>query len=548
MGAALGAELTFLTIAEAARLIAAREISPVELTETLLQRIEFFDPQVNAFITVTSELALRQAKTAETEIAAGRYRGPLHGIPFGLKDLYNTAGILTSAHSKLCIDNIPSEDATAVAKLYHAGAVLLGKLSTHEFAQGGPATDLPWPPARNPWNLEHFTGGSSSGSGAAVAAGFVLGALGTDTGGSVRGPASLCGVVGLRPTYGLVSRNGVIPNSFTFDACGPMAWTVEDCAILLQAIAGHDLKDPVSADRAIPDYRRALTSDIRGLRIGVIRHFWEEDLPAHEDVRKAMDTALDVLANLGAKLEVIRMRPLQDYYDVRNIIQLPELLAIQHRDLMERPGDYSADFRGRGLAACLFQAVDCVEAQRERRQMLAEVMPLYEKYDVFVTAGNPGPAPRFDEYRTIGFWQRPNITTPFSITGGPALVLCNGFSQNGLPLGMQVAARPFDEENVFRVSFAYEQATSWRAKRPKLLEGASQAALSIESSCSGAPSVDEQTLEQVKILAQRAGLALTESQFKELCHAAPYALAMVNRVRRRRDRSLEPASVFRFSN
>lgn len=542
----MSSELYFLTIAEAARLVAAREISAVELTEALLRRIKVLDPQINAFITVTAELALRQARAAEAEIASGRYRGPMHGIPFGLKDIYNTAGILTSAHSKICIDNIPNEDATAVARLYQAGAVLLGKLATYEFAHGGPASDLPWPPARNPWHREHFTGGSSSGPGAAVAASFVLGALGTDTGGSIRGPASLCGVVGLKPTYGLVSRYGVIPSSFTFDACGPMTRTVEDCAILLQAIAGHDPNDPASANRPIPDYCAALNPDIRGLRIGVIRHFWEEDLPAHEEVRQAMDTALGVLSDLGAKLEVARMRPLQDYYDVSKTIALPEHMGIHHKDFMERLGDFCADYRGTSLPACLFQAVDYVEAQRERRRMLAEVKPLYEKYDVFLTAASPGPAPRLDAYRTIGYWQRPNLTSPFSVTGGPALVLCNGFSQSGLPLGMQVAGRPFDEETVLRVSYAYEQATAWHARRPALVEEALPIPVSIDSSSFGALSIDEHTLELVKMLAQRAGLTLTEPQFAQLCHAAPYALAMAQRIRRRRDRSEEPANVFRF--
>ena len=272
---------TFLTIAEAARLVAARKISPVELAQAHLKRIADLDPQLNACITVTADLALGQARQAEREIANGRYRGPLHGIPFGLKDIYDTRGILTSGHSKVCANNVPREDAAAVRKLYDAGAVLLGKLATHEFAHGGPSFDLPWPPARNPWNLEHFTGGSSSGSGAAVAAGLAPFALGSDTGGSIRGPASYCGIVGLMPTYGLVSRAGVIPNSFTFDHCGPMTLTVEDCAIVLQALAGHDPADAGSIESAVPDYRAALSPDIRGLKVGVLRHYWEEDLPAH---------------------------------------------------------------------------------------------------------------------------------------------------------------------------------------------------------------------------------------------------------------------------
>jgi aspartyl-tRNA(Asn)/glutamyl-tRNA(Gln) amidotransferase subunit A len=287
-------ELHFSTIAQAAELLRSRKISPVELAQMYLKRISELDPQLNAYITVTADLALAQAREAEQDIAKGNYLGPLHGIPFGLKDIYNTRGILTSAHSRVCADNIPAEDATTTKKLREAGAVLLGKLATHEFAHGGPSFDLPWPPARNPWHLEHFTGGSSSGSGAAVAAGLAAFALGSDTGGSIRGPSSHCGLAGLMPTYGLVSRAGVIPNSYTFDHCGPMAWTVEDCAIVLQALAGHDLADAGSVAVQIPDYRKALTNDIRGLKIGALRHYWEEDLPAHEDLRRAMDEAIEV--------------------------------------------------------------------------------------------------------------------------------------------------------------------------------------------------------------------------------------------------------------
>src|SRR5712692_2431706 len=291
----MATDLHDLSIAELARLIAARKLSPVELVEALIRRVELYDAQTRAFITRTFELARQQARRAEAEIAAGEPRGPLHGIPFGLKDIYDTAGILTSAHSRIFRDRIPSEDATTTAKLYEAGAVLLGKLSTHEMAHAGPSFDLPWPPARNPWNLVHFTGGSSSGSGAAVASGMVPVALGSDTGGSIRGPASLCGIVGLVPTFGLVSRAGVITNSYTFDHCGPLARTVEDCAVVLEALAGYDAKDAGSLKRSLPKYRDALGPDLRGLKIGVLRYHWEEDIPASEDVRKAMGAALDVL-------------------------------------------------------------------------------------------------------------------------------------------------------------------------------------------------------------------------------------------------------------
>src|SRR5881396_684582 len=266
------AELHDLSIAELGSLIAARKLSPVELVDALIQRVEQYDGQTRAFITRTFDLARRQAKEAEAEIAAGGPRGPLHGVPFALKDIYDTRGILTSAHSRVFIDRIPSRDATTTARLYGAGAVLLGKLATHEMAHAGPSFDLPWPSARNPWNPAHFTGGSSSGSGAAVAAGMVPLALGSDTGGSIRGPASLCGVVGLVPTFGLVSRAGVITNSYTFDHCGPLARTVADCAVALEALAGYDANDAGSLRRPVPRYRRALADDLRGLRIGVLRH------------------------------------------------------------------------------------------------------------------------------------------------------------------------------------------------------------------------------------------------------------------------------------
>src|SRR5215472_13066407 len=278
-------ELGFLTIAEAARRIERKELSPVELTTALIRRAEALDPQINAYLLLTAERALDQGKRAEREIMAGAYRGPMHGIPFGLKDIYATAGIRTT-----------------VSKLYAAGATLTGKLATHEFAHGGPSFDLPWPPARNPWSREHFTGGSSSGSAAAVAAGFVPAALGSDTGGSIRGPAALCGIVGLKPTYGLVSRCGVYANSFSFDHAGPMTWTVEDCAIVRQAIAGHDPNDPASATRPVPDYRAALTGDIKGLRIGIVRHLHEDDCAVSAEVLGALEEAIEVIRSLGAKL------------------------------------------------------------------------------------------------------------------------------------------------------------------------------------------------------------------------------------------------------
>jgi len=537
-------ELHFKTIAELGALLRGRDLSPVELTEAFLKRIEALDPQLNAFITITADLARAQAKSAEEEIAAGRYRGPLHGIPIGLKDIYSTKGILTSGHSKICIDNIPEADATATRKLFDAGSVLLGKLATHEFAHGGPSFDLPWPPARNPWNLEHFTGGSSSGSGCSVAAGLVAGALGTDTGGSIRTPSAFCGVTGLKPTYGRVSRAGVIPNSFSLDHCGPMAWTVEDCAILLQAIAGHDARDPGSADRPVPDYRTALTGDLRGVRIGVVRHWWEEELRIDDELRKATDTALATLGQLGARLEDVRMRSLQAYFDVKTIISLCELFSINHQDLIERPGDFGADYLGRGgLAGCLFQGADYMHAQRERRLMLEEMQPLYEKYDVLVTAG-AGPAPRLDAHRTLSFWDKLSTFSPFSVTSGPTLIVCCGFSSSGLPLGLQIGGRPFDEQGVLRVGHAYERAVQWRGRRPELAPGRARPPVKPAEIPPIPGDVPDTVLTWAKTAAAHAGLKLTDTQFAQLAGAAPHALAMSQRIRRKRDRAEEPASTF----
>lgn len=540
-------EVHFLSIAEAARLIKSRKLSPVELAQAHLDRIGRLDGQLSAFITLTSELALKQARQAEREIARRRYRGPLHGIPIGLKDIYNTKGILTSGHSRVCIDNIPERDAATVTKLYEAGAVLLGKLATHEFAHGGPSFDLPWPPARNPWNLEHFTGGSSSGSGAALAAGLVMGAMGSDTGGSIRGPASHCGIVGLMPTYGLVSRAGVIPNSYTFDHCGPMTRTVEDCALMLQALVGYDPEDAGSIPVKAANYSAGLKRGIKGLRIGVVRHYWEEDLPAHEDLRHAMEAALGVLMKLGAKVEDCRTRPMQDALDVKVIIAETEIFSIHYRELVARPGDFGRDILGRILPACLFQAADYVAASREHRRMILEGRRLYDKYDVLVTTGF-GPAPRLDAYRTANFWQRSNVFTPSNVTAGPALELCNGFSKNGLPLGMQVLGRPFDEATVLRVGHAYQQATDWHVRRPKLTPGAPQPPVSAAGNEPRPADIDTRSRALILDTAVRAGLRLNERQQAILLETAPYALAMADRIRKSRDRFEEPALVFRFPN
>jgi aspartyl-tRNA(Asn)/glutamyl-tRNA(Gln) amidotransferase subunit A len=537
-------DLHFLSISEAARLIEQRRLSPVELTRAYLDRIATYDPQLNAYLLVTADRALEAARAAEAEIAVGRHRGPMHGIPFALKDIYCTAGIRTTCHSRTRADYVPAFDATTVTKLYEAGAVLLGKLATHEFAHGGPSFDLPWPAARNPWNREHFTGGSSSGSGAAVAAGLAPGSLGSDTGGSIRNPAALCGLVGLKPTYGLVSRSGVYTNSFSYDHAGPMTWTVEDCAIMLQAISGHDVCDPASATRPVPDYRAGLSDGVKGLRIGVLRHLYEQDVPVAASLKAALEQAYDVLRGLGATIEDACIRPAADYHAVKITGAESELLAVHEPVLRARLNDFGADFLGRALGALLISGADYMQASRQRRVMIAEMAPLYDRFDVLVTAG-PGPAARLDSWRTINFWQRNSVTTPFNVTGGPALVQCIGFTDDGLPLSMQVVGRPFADAMVLRVAKAYEDATPWRQRRPVLEVGAPSLP---------APAVPEPTKaeisrmrrDEIAVMCKRRGLTVPERHFEQLCATAPYVDEMVGHLGRSWDFMDEPASVFRF--
>jgi Asp-tRNA(Asn)/Glu-tRNA(Gln) amidotransferase A subunit family amidase len=537
-------ELCFLTVAEASRLIKARKLSPVELTEAYLARIETFGPQLDAFITVTADLARKQARTAEREIARRRYRGPMHGIPMALKDIFDTRGILTSGHSRVCIDRVPLADATVTARLYEAGAILLGKTATHEFAHGGPSFDLPWPPARNPWHLEHFTGGSSSGSGAAVAAGLTACAMGSDTGGSIRGPASFCGIAGLMPSAGMVSRTGVIPNSFTFDHVGPMAWCVEDCAIVLQAIAGYDPRDGGSVKVKVPNYRTALRDGVKGLKVGVLRQVWEQDVPQSDEVRRAMDDAVALFRTLGVRCEDVRVRPTLDYNDVKVAIAETEIFSIHAKDLVARPGDFGEDFLARVLPACLFQSTDYLQASREHRRMLAEAEPLWKKYDALLSVVF-GPAPRLDAHSRLNFWRRPNANPMANILGGPALALCAAFSAHGLPIGMQLMARPFGETTVLRLGHAFEQASGTRARRPRLTPGATQPKIAVPAH-EPTPPVDlgASTIDLVVAMAKKSGLKLTERQTAILLEVAPYALAMADRVRRPHDRDVEPANMF----
>jgi Asp-tRNA(Asn)/Glu-tRNA(Gln) amidotransferase A subunit family amidase len=532
-----------LTLAEAAALVRARKLSPVEYTQALLDRTEALDPQLNSYITRTPDAALEAARAAEAEIARGGWRGPLHGIPFAVKDIYDTAGILTSGHSRICIDRVPEKDATAVARLRAAGAVLMGKLATHEFAHGGPSFDLPWPPARNPWNTAHFTGGSSSGSGAAIAAGLVPVSLGSDTGGSIRGPAGLCGIAGLKPTYGLVSRAGVLPNSYSYDHCGPMARTSEDCALILNAIAGYDANDPASAEQRPADFTAGIGLGVKGLRIGVVRHFWETDLKVHAELPAALERAVAAFRDMGAIVEDVALRPLQSYSDVKVVTAESELFSLHLPELIARPGQFGQDFRARSLAACLFTAEDYVRASRERRAILAEMRPLYRRFDLFLTA-NTSAAPRLDRHDTLSFWTRPNLTSPFNCTGGPALAALCGFTGDGLPLSMQIAGRPFDDARVLRAGHAFERATGFYKRRPTLTPGAGPATLDHQPWLPDTASVELTVRAQAEGAAHRAGLRLPGPILEELVAVAPWVVAMAQRLRRDHPREAEVASIF----
>ncbi len=535
--------LHYTSIADVSALIRDKELSPVEYTKVLIERADAINPLLDAYLLATPELALRQAETAEAEISAGNWRGPLHGVPFALKDIYDTAGIRTTAHSKQLLENIPKHDAATVRNLFDAGAVLMGKLATHEFAHGGPTFDLAFPPARNPWNLEYIPGGSSSGSGAAVAAGLVPTALGSDTGGSIRNPAGLCGLVGLKPTYGLVSKRGVIANSFTFDHAGPLTRTVEDCAIVLQTLAGFDPSDPCSVDVPLPDYRSALRTDLKGLRIGHIGHFYEEDTQASPEQKRAMADAIEVLRSLGAIVEDVTLRPLEVYYDVKIIIAEAELLSVHHFDFVNQPYKFSSDLRRRILPACVFTALDYMSAMRRRRQLVDEAKPIFEKYDALLTLGS-GPATKLEDHRTVSSWESPKITTAFNVIGGGAVSICNGFTDAGLPLSMQIASRPFEDATALAIAHAYEKATDWRSRRPPLEAGMAKPTIVPKYEAPELANLDAETRQIAEISAKRNGLKLDDTLLTELCEGLPYALAMSRRLETSFRRDEEPANVF----
>jgi aspartyl-tRNA(Asn)/glutamyl-tRNA(Gln) amidotransferase subunit A len=458
----------FLTIAAASKLIADKQLSPVELTRACLDRVAKLDATLHSFLLVTEDRALADAKAAEARMMAGTLKSPLDGIPIGHKDIYNTAGIRTTAHSRLLEHNVPTEDCVVVSKWAAAGTVLMGKLATHEFAIGGPSFDLPWPPARNPWNPDHFTAGSSSGTGAAVAAGLVMGGTGSDTGGSIRGPAALCGIAGIKPTYGLSSRRGVLPLSQTLDHTGPMAWTVEDCALLLQGMAGHDPLDPASANRPVANFTADLHKGAKGLRIGVIRHFHETDNKVSPATQKGIDDALAIFKAQGAEIRDVTLTPMMDYNAPGWVILTAEAYAVHEPWLKERFNDYGELLRDRLAFGALLRATDYVQAIRRRRVLCEEMRDAMADLDILITASAPAEAPKINEVPKWGMFEKPSFTMPFNLTGLPALSVCSGYGAGGLPVSIQLIGKPFAEATVFRAGHAYEQATDWRNKRPTM--------------------------------------------------------------------------------
>ena len=456
------------TIADAARQIASRAISPVELAKAALARAEALQPTLHAFIRITPERALAEARAAEARQMSGTLRGPLDGVPIAHKDIYETAGIATTAHSRILEHHVPARDAAAVERWTAAGAVLLGKLATHEFAWGGPSFDLPWPPARNPWDPSRFTAGSSSGTGAAVAAGIVLGGTGSDTGGSIRGPAALCGIAGIKPTYGLVSRRGVIPLAHSLDTVGPLAWNAEDCALLLQPLLGHDAEDPSSLDLPPADLLSSLRDGVRGLRVGVIRHFHETDIAVTPAVAAAVEATATALAAEGAVVRDVRLPSLYEFNAAGWMVMGPEAISVHEPWLAPRFRDYGEILRERLVLCGLVTAADHLAGQRRRRELNAALAAAMQDHDLLICAAAPAEAPPIETVPKFAGLETLNLTYPFNLSGQPAMVVCAGFGEGGLPVGVQIAGRAHEDALVLRAGHAVERALGTRDRRPAI--------------------------------------------------------------------------------
>ena len=455
-------EIWALGLTGLAKGIQARELSSREVVEAFLGRIEALDARLNAFLLVDAEGALRAADALDRDLSRGRSRGPLHGLPVAIKDIIDVAGAPTTGHSRVTITERAAEDAFVVAQLRRAGAVVIGKTALHEFATGGPSFDLPWPPARNPRNSDHHPAGSSSGSGTAVAAAMAPAALGTDTAGSVRHPATACGVVGMKPTYGAISRHGVFPLAPSLDHVGPMTRSVADNALLYDACIGKDLRDPANSAAARP-VAESLKRDIRGLRIGVIDAFNEQ---ASGEIRASIDDALEALRALGAELVPLSLPPLSDFADCGRLIIQAESYAVHKAWLRTRATDYGWRARTKILSGAFIDAGTYIQAQQLRRRLCAAVEAALATVDAAVCVSNLELPSRIDDDEAIDATYERHARMPFNLTGNPAIAVPTGFSASGLPIGIQIVGRNFDERAVYRIAHQFEQARPWCHRWP----------------------------------------------------------------------------------
>ncbi|MEM8951061.1 MAG: amidase [Pseudomonadota bacterium] len=459
-------ELAYGTIADLAPLIASRQISPVELTELALARIERFDGQLNSFITVMADHARREAKAAEGAIASGDYLGPLHGIPIAVKDLYATKGTLTTYGSLLFQDWVPDHDAAVVERLKAAGAVILGKTNLQELAYGTTSANPHYGQVYNPWKPGFHPGGSSGGSAAALAAGFAWMALGSDTGASIRQPAACCGVVGIKPTFGRVSKHGCLPLAWSMDHAGPMTRGVRDAALSMNLLAGHDPRDPCSIDRPVPDFAAGLNGDLKGRRIAIVRSFFMEE--GDPDVMAGVEATLPVLESLGATIEEVELPHIEDGFKAGTLTILSEGATYHADHLKTRPEAFSPQCLADFSLGRLYKATDYIQAQRLRRHLMEEAAKIMAPLDALVMPTSPitatpaeGNPPDHPVYRVRN-------TIPFNFLGLPAISLPCGFSKEGLPIGLQIVGKAFDEATILDIAHAYEQATTWGERRPAM--------------------------------------------------------------------------------
>ena len=465
-------DLANLTIATAARALQAKDISSLELTDAYLKRIEQLNPRINAYLTVTAERAREDALRASNELVNGKARGPLHGIPIAHKDLYETAGIRTTGGARIHANHIPVADCTVVRKLREAGTVLLGKLNTHEYAYGVTTNNPHFGPTRNPWDLNRIPAGSSGGSGAAIAAGLATATTGTDTGGSIRMPASVCGVVGLKPTYGRVSKAGVLPLSYRFDHAGPITRTVEDAALMLNVMAGYDPADPTTVRMPVSDVTADLRTGVRGLRIGVPRGYFFDHL--EDGIGDAIEAALAEFRRLGADVRDVELPGIELGLGGVFGFLLAEAQEIHAQAMRTRMQDFGLDLQSQ-LGAVAPPTAALMVGLRACDALTARMRNLLETVDVLITPTTPIAAALIGQDSVHYGGLEESIvsamircTAPFNATHLPALSLPCGFTRNGLPIGLQIAGRPFDEAMVVRVGHAYEQATDWHLRKPSL--------------------------------------------------------------------------------